>query len=102
MRRLLKLIALLLPLGWIFLVAFGLRFSFLRDRYIDLWREQYRMKDTHSDRSSTGETLPEVYEYMQEAQGDYLMVLQDLTVLAILPALFIYFLISLSTLRSRR
>jgi hypothetical protein len=102
MRRLLKLIALLLPLAWIVLVAFFLNLFFLRDRYVALWEEQHRMTTTHSDMSNTGNNLRDTYEYMQEAQGDYLQALQDVTVLAILPALFVYFLMSLSTLRSRR
>jgi hypothetical protein len=102
MRRLLKLIALLLPLGWIFLFAWTFRFFAVQDSYIALRDEYYQMRDTHSDRSSTGDNLQVVYGNMQDEQREYLLALQDLTVLAILPAFFVYFLISLSTLRSRR
>lgn len=102
MRRLLKLIALLLPLGWIFLVAFIVQFSFLRDTYEDLWWEHNRMANTRSDKSITGETFQEIYDSLQEAQREYLLALEGLIILGILPAFFVYFLISLSTLRSRR
>lgn len=102
MRRLLKLIALLLPIGWIFLVAFIVQYSFHRDTYEDLWEERNRMANTRSDRSSTGKTFQEIYDSMQEEQRAYLLALEGLIILGILPAFFVYFLISLSTLRSRR
>lgn len=102
MRRLLKLIALLLPLGWIFLVAFIVKFSFLRDTYEDLWWERYQMSNTRADRSSTGKIFEEIYYDMQEAEREYLLALEDLAILGIFPAFFVYFLVSLSTLRSRR
>lgn len=102
MRRLLKLIALLLPLGWIVLVAFIVKFSFFRDRYEDLWEERHQMIDARADRSSTGKTFREIYDDMQEAEREYLLALEGLAILGIFPAFFVYFLISLSTLRSRR
>lgn len=102
MRRLLKLIALLLPLGWIFLVAFIVQFFSVRDRYEDLWWERNQMSNARSDRSSTGKTFREIYDDMQEEQRAYLLALEDLVILGILPAFFIYFLISISTLRSCR
>ena len=91
--KLLKIALFILPLAWVTVLTWILRLFFLRASYSSLRLEHYELASRPPGLTAENQ-VAEAYEYMATAQGDYLMALQTLLVLGIVPALVVYFLVA--------
>lgn len=92
--KLLKIALFILPLAWLTFLSWILRLFPLRASYSSLSLEHYELAG-RSLGLAAGNQVAETYEYMATAQGDYLMALQTLLTLGLLPALVAYFITAL-------
>ena len=92
------LMALFLPLFWIALLTWVFSVVGLRTDYSRLWHEHEHMKHLMDQgqenvRSTSGESLGTMFEYVYLAQADYLNALELVFKLGVAPALLVWFIV---------